>query len=190
METKSSCHCHSNKLLQFNPRLRPVQPLRDVSIKQAAAFEPCRLFYRWSWLVSTQPFLCFQTYVSGRKITWFIIIYFNVLSGIVHVSVGKDVPNYFSWNEKLQLVRPTIRLHKTASLDFNWSIGLHLHFTAGCPSCHKQSLHSLCRMHGGAWRVYEPDITGQVNWTTGSFELKIFIQNKIILNYNSIKKSS
>jgi hypothetical protein len=25
---------------------------------------------------------------------------FNVLSGIVHVSVGKDVPNYFSRNEK------------------------------------------------------------------------------------------
>ena len=87
---------------------------------------------------------------------------FSVLSGIVHASVGKDVPNYFSWNEKLQVsVRPTIRLHKTASLDFNWSIGLGLHFTAGCPSCHKQSLHSLCRMHGGTWWVYEPDITGQ-----------------------------
>ena len=41
-----------------------------------AAFEPCRLFYRWSWLVSTQPFLCLQTYVSGghtalRAFSWF-----------------------------------------------------------------------------------------------------------------------
>jgi len=48
---------------------------------------------------------------------------FNVLSGIVHVSVGKDVPNYFTWNEKLQVnVKPNIRLNKTDSLDFNWSL--------------------------------------------------------------------
>src|SRR6188768_669082 len=38
--------------------------------------------------------------------------------------------------------------------------GLRLYFTAGCLSCHKQSLRSLCRTHGGTWRVYEPDITG------------------------------
>ena len=47
-------------------------------------------------------------------------------------------------------------VHKTAILDFYWSIN----FTAGCPSCHKQSLRSLCRTHGGTWWVYEPDITG------------------------------
>ena len=40
-------------------------------------------------------------------------------------NIGKNVSNYFSWNEKLQVsVRPTIRLNKTASLDFNWRIGL------------------------------------------------------------------
>jgi len=92
---------------------------------------------------------------------------FNVRSGIVHVSVGKDMPNYFPWNEKLQVsIRSTIRLNKTASLDFNRSIGLGLHFTAGCLSCHKQSLRSLCRTHGGTWWSYEPDIIGQHHWAT------------------------
>jgi len=96
---------------------------------------------------STAPrYLAIWNWLLFKVICSFIYMYrhhhhhpFNVLSGIVHVSVGKDVPNYFTWNEKLQVnVKPNIRLNKTASLDFNWSIDLCLYFTAGCLSCHKQ----------------------------------------------------
>jgi len=132
----------------------------------------------------------------GITILLFYSSYFNVSSSILMSCL---VLSTLAWARTRQTtshemrnsqvsVMPTARLHKTASLNSNWSIGPRPTFHRRTPLLSQTASSLLCRTHGGTWWVYEPDITGRIDIWYEITEIKSlhFVSRKHTLNFISI----